>query len=81
MILSPLNGNVKCHPMNRRQSPHERVVRKDNVVQWDGRRLQISPQPRSFSFAGAEVHIHRTPDGRASLYYGETRLEHTNARG
>jgi transposase len=60
---------------------HERVVSNDNVVQWDGRRFQISPQPRRFSFAGAKVHIHQTLDGRVSLYYGETRLEHTNARG
>ena len=60
---------------------HERVVSNDNVVQWDGRRLQISPQPRRFSFAGAKVQIHQTLDGRVSLYYGDTRLEHTNARG
>jgi transposase len=60
---------------------HERVVSNDNVVQWDGQRLQISPQPRRFSFAGAKVQIHQALDGRVSLYYGDTRLEHTIARG
>ena len=60
---------------------HERVVSNDNVVQWDGRRLQITPQPRRFSFAGAKVQIHQALDGRVSLYYGDTRLEHTIARG
>jgi hypothetical protein len=60
---------------------HERTVSNDNVVQWDGRRLQIAPQPRRFSFAGAKVQVHLTLDGRVSLYYGDTRLEHTNARG
>ena len=60
---------------------HERVVSNDNVVQWDGRRLQIAPQPRRFSFAGAKVQIHQALDGRVSLYYGDTRLEHTIARG
>ena len=60
---------------------HERVVSNDNVVQWDGRRLQIAPQPRRFSYAGAKVQIHQTLDGRVSLYYGDTRLEHTIATG
>jgi transposase len=60
---------------------HERIVSNDNVVQWDGRRFQIAPQRRHFSFAGAKVQIHQTLDGRVSLYYGDTRLEHTNARG
>jgi transposase len=60
---------------------HPRVVSNDNVVQWEGRRFQISPQPRRFSFAGAKVHIHQTLDGRVSLYHGDTRLEHTITRG
>jgi transposase len=30
---------------------HERIVSNDNVVQWDGRRLQIPQQARRFSFA------------------------------
>src|SRR5229473_1106803 len=30
---------------------HERIVSNDNVVQWDGRRFQIPPQPKRFSFA------------------------------
>jgi transposase len=60
---------------------HERVVSNDNVVQWEGRRLQIAPQPRRFSFAGAKVQIHQTLDGRVSLYYRDTRLEHTIASG
>jgi len=55
---------------------HERVVSNDNVVQWDGRRLQIPPQSRRFSFAGAKVEICEALDGRVSLYYGDTRLEH-----
>ena len=36
---------------------HERIVSNDNVVQWDGRRFQIPPQPRRFSFAGAQVQL------------------------
>lgn len=57
---------------------HERIVSNDNVVQWDGRRLQIHPQPRRYSFAGAKVKICHALDGRVSLYYGDTRLAHSN---
>ncbi len=57
---------------------HERIVSNDNVVQWDGRRLQIPPQNRRFSFAGAKIQLYQALDGRVSLYYGDTRLEHTN---
>jgi transposase len=59
---------------------HERIVSNDNVVQWDGRRLQIPPQHRRFSFAGAKIQLYQTLDGRVSLYYGDTRLEHSNVR-
>lgn len=55
---------------------HQRVVSNDNVVQWEGRRLQIPPQSRRFSFAGAKVQVCESMDGRVSLYYGDTRLEH-----
>ncbi len=56
---------------------HERAVSNDNVVQWDGHRLQIHPQPRRFSFAGAKVQLHHALDGRIALYYGDTRLQFT----
>lgn len=60
---------------------HERIVSNDNVVQWDGQRLQIHPQPRRYSFAGAKVQIHQALNGRVSLYYRDTRLEHSNLAG
>ena len=60
---------------------HERIVSNDNVVQWGGRRFQIPPQHRRFSFAGAKVQLCQALDGRVSLYYGDTRLEHTNTTG
>lgn len=60
---------------------HERTVSNDNVVQWEGRRLQIPPQNRRFSFAGARIQLYQARDGRISLYYGDTRLEHTNSPG
>ena len=60
---------------------HQRVVSNDNVVQWNGQRLQIHPQPRRFSFAGATVQIHQALNGRLSLYYRDTRLEHSHLPG
>jgi transposase len=60
---------------------HERIVSNDNVVQWDGRRFQIPQQARSFSFAGAKIHIYQALDGRLSFFYGDTRLEHSAIPG
>src|SRR5271155_5049918 len=60
---------------------HERVVSNDNIVQWEGRRFQIPPQNRRFSFVGAKIQLYQALDGRVSLYYGDTRLEHTNGPG
>ncbi len=60
---------------------HERIVSNDNVVQWQGRRFQIPPQHRRFSFAGAKIQLYQGLDGRVSLYYGDTRLTHTNTPG
>ncbi|HVS87592.1 MAG TPA: hypothetical protein VHF01_05170 [Candidatus Acidoferrum sp.] len=57
------------------------IVSNDNVVQWEGRRFQIPPQNRRFSFAGAKIQLYQDLDGRVSVYYGDTRLEHTNASG
>lgn len=55
---------------------HERSVSNDNVVQWDGRRFQIPPQPKRFSFAGAKVQLHESLEGKISVYYANTKLHH-----
>jgi len=60
---------------------HERVVSHDNVVQWDGRRYQIPPQPHRFSFGGARVHVVQSLAGHLALYYGDTKLSFTETRG
>jgi transposase len=56
---------------------HERSVSNDNVVQWDGRRFQIPPQPKRFSFAGATVKLYESLEGKVAIYYGDTRLHHS----
>ncbi len=56
---------------------HERSVSNDNVVQWDGRRFQIPPQPKRYSFAGAKVQLCESLEGKVAIYYGETKLHHS----
>jgi transposase len=58
---------------------HQRLVSNDNIVQWEGQRFQIPQQGQRFSFAGAQVHVYQALDGRVSLYYRDTRLQHTLA--
>ena len=57
---------------------HERSVSNDNVVQWDGRRFQIPPQPQRFSFAGAKVQLYESLEGKVSIYYADTKLRLTD---
>ena len=57
---------------------HERSVSNDNVVQWDGRRFQIPPQPKRFSFAGAKVTVYESLEGKVAIYYGDTKLHHSS---
>src|SRR6202795_1798712 len=53
---------------------HQRSVSNDNVVQWDGRRFQIPPQPYRFSFAGAKVQLYESLEGKVSIYYADNKL-------
>src|ERR1700681_1502485 len=53
---------------------HQRSVSNDNVVQWDGRRFQIPPQPQRFSFAGAKVQLYESLEGKVSIYYADNKL-------
>ena len=44
---------------------------------------KASPRSRGggASFADAKIQLYQSLDGRVSLYYGDARLEHTNATG
>ena len=53
---------------------HQRSVSNDSVVQGDGRRFQIPPQPQRFSFAGAKVQILESLQEKVSIYYADTKL-------
>ena len=52
-----------------------------NLTGAGRRRLQIHPQPRRYSFAGVKMQICHALDGRVSLFYGDTPLEHSHLAG
>lgn len=54
----------------------ERAVSNDNVVQWDGRRFQIPPQHKRFSFAGTKVQLYESFEGKVAIYHRQTKLHH-----
>jgi len=54
---------------------HERIVGNDNVVQWEGCRFQLPPQPHRFSFAGVRVQLSESLEGRVTVYSGNTKLQ------
>jgi len=57
---------------------HKRIVSNDNVVHLDGRRFQVPPQPKRFSFAGAKVQLCESRRGRIDIYYGDSKLHHAD---
>lgn len=57
----------------------ERVVGRDNTVAFEGRALQIPPQPGRRSCAGLRVIVRRHLDGAYSIWVGTRRLAHYTA--
>ena len=60
---------------------YERVVAKDNTVQWARLQLQIQPQKFRWSLAGCRVLVCRHLDHSLSLYYGPHLLGRFNPQG
>jgi hypothetical protein len=52
----------------------ERVVGRDNTVAFEGRALQIPPQPGRRSCAGLRVTVRRHLEGAYSIWVGTRRL-------
>jgi hypothetical protein len=74
-----LRQNGLGSPKKRRAPAHrQRRLSNDNVVQWDGRRFQIPPQPKRFSFAGAKVQLCESLRGSIEIYYGDSKLHHAD---
>lgn len=48
---------------------HQRTVAADNVVSFEGHRLQILPDPARASYARAEVEVHQQLDGKLKVFH------------
>ena len=54
---------------------HTRTASADNVVAFEGRRLQILADPERASYARLEVEVHQHLDGTLAVFYQGRRLE------
>jgi transposase len=59
----------------------ERVVAHDNTVRYQGRSLQIPPDPHRFHYVKATVRVHEYPDGTLAVFHGPRCLAHYDAVG
>jgi len=55
---------------------HDRIVSNDNVVQWDGRRFQIPPQPNASASPAPESNSVNHIAKPSKIYYGDSKLHH-----
>ena len=51
-----------------------RVVRNDNCVAYQGKRLQIPPQQHRIHYVRAEVEVREYEDGRLAVFHDQLRL-------
>lgn len=59
----------------------DRVVANDNTVRYQGRHLQIPPDPHRFHYVKATVRVHAYPDGTLAVCHGPRCLARYDAEG
>jgi transposase len=59
----------------------ERVVANDNTVRYQGRSLQIPPDPHRFHYVKATVRVHEYPDATLAIFHGPRCLARYHADG
>lgn len=59
----------------------ERVVAKDNTVQYHRQRLQIPQDPHRFHYVRVTVRVHEYPDGTLAVFHGPRCLARYSAEG
>jgi transposase len=60
---------------------HERVVGRDNTIQFGSRVLQVPSTPFRATLAGCRVTVYEHLDGTLSIGYGPHTVAHFNAQG
>ncbi len=58
-----------------------RTVGNDNCVSYDGRRLQIAPQPHRIHYVRAKVRVHEYEDGTMAVFHDKLRLGRYDREG
>lgn len=59
----------------------ERIVANDNTVRYQGRCLQIPPDPHRFHYVKSTVRVHEYPDGTLAVFHGPRCLARYHADG
>ena len=59
----------------------ERVVANDNTVRYQGRSLQIPPDPHRFHYVKVTVRVHEYPDRTLAVFHGPRCLARYTAEG
>jgi len=59
----------------------ERVVARDNTVQFGKLRLQLPQSPHRHHFVKANVRVRQYPDGCLAVFHGPRRIARYDARG
>jgi len=59
----------------------ERVVGRDNTVNFEGLKLQLPESPLRHHFVKARVRVHRYPDGALAVFHGPRCLARYDAAG
>lgn len=59
----------------------DRVVANDNTVRYQGRHLQIPPDPHRFHYVKVTVRVHAYPDGTLAVFHGPRCLARYHADG
>lgn len=76
-FVSWLNGNIDdilCEQ-------HERIVRKDNCVSFEGLLLQIPKDHYRCHYNKVKVRIHRYVDGQLAIFHGPRKLAEYDSKG
>ena len=58
-----------------------RTVGNDNCVSYDGRRLQIAPQPHRIHYVRAKVRVHEYEDGTMAVFHEKLHLGRYDREG
>lgn len=73
---------IKHHDLNRVFAiQHERIVAKDNTIQFANHVWQLEKTPLRVTFAGCHVMVYQHLDGSFSVGYGPYSLARFNAKG